>query len=135
MRHPLLAVLIAALWSATTPLLAQQAPPAPTDSEKHGIVRRLKPRTAEPQVATTEAAAAAIAAAIRSAEETKKPEPQRPHPARPAGPRVKPRRYEVLWPSQRLAVEWETPDERVTLSWQSADVPAEPARDDRGPKP
>ena len=124
MRRTLAAALIAVVCSITT-LVAQNAPAAQTDEPKptHGIIRKARPKTAEPvkqpPVATTDAAAAAIAAAVRSAEETKKAAPpQRPRAARPTETRAARRRYLVKWPSQRLEVKWDTPDERVTLSWQ-----------------
>ncbi len=129
-----LAVMIALVCSVTT-IFAQATHPAQTDPEKptHGIIRKARPRTADaktpeaakPPVATTETVAAAIAAAVRSVEETKKPASPRPRPARPAEARALPRRYEVRWPSQRVEVHWDTPDERVRLSWQASEVPAE----------
>ena len=125
MRRSLLAVLVAVVCSVATPV-AQDAHRAQTDETKptHGIIRKARPKAAEPvkqpPVATTDAAAAAIAAAVRSAEETTKvASPQRPRVARPPEPRAPLRRYEVNWPSQRLEVKWDSPEERVTLSWQT----------------
>jgi hypothetical protein len=139
----LLAALIAVC--TVTTLVAQETSPAQADPEKptHGIIRKPRPKPAGPvtqaPVASTEAAAAAIAAAVRTAEDTKQIAPPAAPPARPAAraaeTRAPLRRYEVRWPSQRLEVAWDTPDERVTLSWQATGDAPEPDRDGHGPQP
>jgi hypothetical protein len=145
--RPLLAALIAAC--TVTTLVAQEPGPAQSDPGKltHGIIRKPRPKPAGPvapaPVASTETAAAAIAAAVRNAEDTKKSAPPAPPsaapPARPATraaeTRALLRGYEVRWPSQRLEVAWDTPDERVTLSWPATGDAPEPDRDGHGSQP
>lgn len=154
MGRPLLLALVATLASSGT-LSAQETHPAPADPAKptHGIVRKAPPKSAEPTkpaaevphaakpaaepvklapTTSTEAVAAAIAAAVRSVEEKKKPEAPRPRAVRSEAPRAPQRRYVVRWASPRVQVRWDTPDDRITLSWSAGDSLAGYARDDRG---
>jgi hypothetical protein len=125
---------------------------AAEETVAHGIVRKPRPKPVEPAKAgqparavgpatptpvSTEAVAAAIAKAVRSAEEAKKPVPAAavaprvvPQPA----PRAPQRRYTVRWPIERFEVQWETPDERVRLSW-NAGSSSTSARDGQGLEP
>lgn len=124
MRGSPLIVGILALCCNATHATAQGArsPQSDPPGTTHGIIRKAQPKTAEPvkvaPAASTEAVAAAIAAAVRSAEEAKKPAPvSRPRAVRPPAAPVPQRRYVVSWSSQRLEVRWDTPDERISLSW------------------
>ena len=122
MRRSLSIFVVAFVWCASPYASAQEARPHEPDPAKptHGIVRKAPPpKTAESvkaaAPASTEAVAAAIAAAVRSVEEAKKSAPAaRPRPPRaPAQRATPPRRYAVRWPSQRLELHWETPDDRL----------------------
>jgi hypothetical protein len=149
MRLPIVLVAVALSFGSLR-AAAQEPRPAHTEPGRptYGIVRKAPPKstqtppakpTPEPvklaPVASTEAVAAAIAAAVRSVEERKKPESPRPSPVRPPTPRVPQRRYAVQWPSQRLQVQWDTPDKRITLSWASLESPTAYAQDDRALQP
>jgi hypothetical protein len=133
-------VTLIAVCSVMT-LVAQEARQAQTDPEKpnHGIIRKPRPKPAgsitQSPVASKEAAAATIAAALRSVDDTKDRAAAARPATRPAEPRAPLRRYEVRWPSQRLEVAWDTPNERVTLSWQAPGAAQEPDRGSHGPQP
>jgi len=90
----------------------------------HGIIRSAQPKRTDPVKvapgASTEAVAAAIAAAMRSVEDANKtatPVPAQRRSVRSGNRVVPPRRYTVPWPSQRIIVRWESPEERVDLTW------------------
>ena len=126
MRRTLALFVVVAVWCTSSYASAQEARPHEPDHAKptHGIVRKAPPPKTTESVkaaspASTEAVAAAIAAAVRSVEETKKAAPvARPRPPlAPVQRATPPRRYAVRWPSQRLELQWDTPEERVTLSW------------------
>lgn len=140
MARRLLLVTVALLMWGTMQAHAQETHPAQPNqgSTTHGIIRKAQPKAAQPAKpaapASPEAVAAAIATAVRSVEEAKKPMP-RPRAVRPVTPPAAHRRYTVRWPSQRVEVRWETPEERITLSWSAPDSPTGYARDDRRLEP